>query len=80
MRECGQSIFGGCQGETCERDCSYPRAAWVINLEIEQCQAERNSLVSVGITAFIAALEIVRMETVRLIQKQTFGDVILKRV
>jgi segregation and condensation protein A len=32
------------------------------------------------VTAFIAALEIVRTETVRLIQKQTFGDVILKRV
>ena len=32
------------------------------------------------VTAFIAALEIVRTEAVKLIQKQTFGDVILKRV
>jgi segregation and condensation protein A len=32
------------------------------------------------VTAFIAALEIVRTETVRLIQKQTFGDVILRKV
>jgi len=32
------------------------------------------------VTAFIAALEIVRTETVKLIQKQTFGDVILRKV
>lgn len=32
------------------------------------------------VTAFIAALEIVRTETVKLIQKQTFGDVILRRM
>jgi segregation and condensation protein A len=32
------------------------------------------------VTAFIAVLEIVRTETVRLIQKQTFGDVILRQV
>jgi segregation and condensation protein A len=32
------------------------------------------------VTAFIAALEIVRTEAVKLIQKHTFGDVILKKV
>jgi segregation and condensation protein A len=32
------------------------------------------------VTAFIAVLEIVRTETVKLIQKQTFGDVILRKV
>jgi segregation and condensation protein A len=32
------------------------------------------------VTAFIAILEIVRTESVRLIQKQTFGDIVLKRV
>ena len=32
------------------------------------------------VTAFIAVLEIVRTESVRLIQKQTFGDIVLKRV
>lgn len=32
------------------------------------------------VTAFIAILEIVRTETVKLIQKQTFGDVILRKV
>lgn len=32
------------------------------------------------VTAFIAVLEIVRTETVKLIQKQTFGDVILRQV
>ena len=32
------------------------------------------------VTAFIAALEIVRTETVKLIQKKTFGDVILRKV
>jgi segregation and condensation protein A len=31
------------------------------------------------VTAFIAALEIVRTEAVKLIQKQTFGDVILRK-
>ena len=32
------------------------------------------------VTAFIAALEIVRTETVKLVQKTTFGDVILRKV
>lgn len=32
------------------------------------------------VTAFIAALEIVRTEAVKLIQKKTFGEVILRRV
>lgn len=32
------------------------------------------------VTAFIAVLEIVRTETVTLVQKQTFGDVILRKV
>ena len=32
------------------------------------------------VTAFIAALEIVRTESVKLIEKQTFGDVIVRRV
>lgn len=32
------------------------------------------------VTAFIAALEIVRTETVKLVQKKTFGDVILRKV
>jgi len=32
------------------------------------------------VTAFIAVLEIVRTETVKLIQKKTFGDVILRKV
>jgi segregation and condensation protein A len=32
------------------------------------------------VTAFIAVLEIVRTEAVKLIQKQTFGDVILRKV
>jgi segregation and condensation protein A len=32
------------------------------------------------VTAFIAALEIVRTEAVRLIQKKTFGEVILRKV
>ena len=32
------------------------------------------------VTAFIAVLEIVRTERVKLIQKQTFGDVILRKV
>lgn len=32
------------------------------------------------VTAFIAVLEIVRTEGVRLVQKQTFGDIILKKV
>ena len=32
------------------------------------------------VTAFIAVLEIVRTEAVRLIQKQTFGDIVLKWV
>jgi segregation and condensation protein A len=32
------------------------------------------------VTAFIAVLEIVRTESVKLIQKQTFGDVILRKV
>jgi segregation and condensation protein A len=32
------------------------------------------------VTAFIAVLEIVRTETVKLIQKTTFGDVILRKV
>jgi segregation and condensation protein A len=32
------------------------------------------------VTAFIAVLEIVRTESVKLMQKQTFGDIILKKV
>jgi segregation and condensation protein A len=32
------------------------------------------------VTAFIAALEIVRTEAVKLVQKKTFGDVILRKV
>src|SRR5262249_34250465 len=32
------------------------------------------------VTAFIAVLEIVRTESVKLIQKKTFGDVILRKV
>jgi len=32
------------------------------------------------VTAFIAVLEIVRTETVRLLQKMTFGDIILRKV
>lgn len=32
------------------------------------------------VTAFIAVLEIVRIESVRLMQKTTFGDIILKKV
>jgi chromatin segregation and condensation protein Rec8/ScpA/Scc1 (kleisin family) len=32
------------------------------------------------VTAFIAVLEIVRTEAVKLIQKKTFGDVILRKV
>jgi segregation and condensation protein A len=32
------------------------------------------------VTAFIAVLEIVRTESVKLIQKQTFGDIFLKKV
>jgi len=32
------------------------------------------------VTAFIAVLEIVRTESVKLIQKKTFGDIILKKV
>lgn len=32
------------------------------------------------VTAFIAVLEIVRTETVKLVQKKTFGDIFLKRV
>ena len=32
------------------------------------------------VTAFIAVLEIVRTESVKLIQKKTFGDIILKAV
>jgi len=32
------------------------------------------------VTAFIAVLEIVRTETVRLLQKTTFGDIILRKV
>jgi segregation and condensation protein A len=32
------------------------------------------------VTAFIAVLEIVRTEHIRLIQRQTFGDIVLKRV
>lgn len=32
------------------------------------------------VTAFIAVLEIVRTEDVKLVQKQTFGDILLKRV
>jgi segregation and condensation protein A len=32
------------------------------------------------VTAFIAVLEIVRTESVRLVQKKTFGDILLKKV
>jgi len=32
------------------------------------------------VTAFIAVLEIVRTETVKLLQKKTFGDIVLKKV
>jgi len=32
------------------------------------------------VTAFIAVLEIVRTEDVKLMQKKTFGDILLKRV
>ena len=32
------------------------------------------------VTAFIAVLEIVRTEGIRLVQKKTFGDIVLKRV
>ena len=32
------------------------------------------------VTAFIAVLEIVRTESVRLIQRQTFGDIVLKKI
>ncbi|MBV9242166.1 MAG: segregation/condensation protein A, partial [Acidobacteria bacterium] len=32
------------------------------------------------VTAFIAVLEIVRTESVRLMQKATFGDIILRKV
>ena len=32
------------------------------------------------VTAFIAVLEIVRTESVKLIQKKTFGEIILKAV
>ena len=56
MRECGQAVYGGCPGETCERDCSYQRKFTVINLNIEQCRTEMNRLVSIGINAAIAAL------------------------
>jgi chromatin segregation and condensation protein Rec8/ScpA/Scc1 (kleisin family) len=32
------------------------------------------------VTAFIAVLEIVRTEGIRLMQKNTFGDIVLKKV
>ena len=32
------------------------------------------------VTAFIAVLEIVRTESVKLVQRQTFGDIILRKV
>ena len=32
------------------------------------------------VTAFIAVLEIVRTEGIRLVQKKTFGDIILRKV
>jgi chromatin segregation and condensation protein Rec8/ScpA/Scc1 (kleisin family) len=32
------------------------------------------------VTAFIAVLEIVRTENVKLMQSRTFGDIILKKV
>ncbi len=32
------------------------------------------------VTAFMAVLEIVRTESVKLLQSQTFGDIILKRI
>jgi chromatin segregation and condensation protein Rec8/ScpA/Scc1 (kleisin family) len=32
------------------------------------------------VTAFIAVLEIVRTESVKLVQKKTFGDIVLKKV
>ena len=32
------------------------------------------------VTAFMAVLEIVRTETVKLMQRKTFGDIILKKV
>ena len=32
------------------------------------------------VTAFVAVLEIVRTESIRLMQRKTFGDIILKKV
>ena len=31
------------------------------------------------VTAFIAVLEIVRTESIRMVQKSTFGDIVLKK-
>ncbi|MEO8648213.1 MAG: segregation/condensation protein A [Acidobacteriota bacterium] len=46
-----------------------------LNLFFEEMQTRREL-----VTAFVAVLEIVRTESVRLIQKVTFGDIILRKV
>ena len=69
----GRTIIG--KAEVAEVICIFEETELNVLAFFEEMHSKREL-----VTAFIAVLEIVRTESVKLVQKKTFGEIILKAV